>query len=1105
MNTTSFPLESISSDEDVPLTVLKARILSKNKIPNSSILFRSGPTSNSPFPSDNNSIGFYSPDSKNLLNESPINSIALSGSLRHTSKEYNKKHPNSKKNSTLSFNNDIILDSVPNPDLNLHNKNHSSPKIDLNEVFSKRSNNPFIKKKILSNSIIHSDDSVNNSYSNNSVYPFLIKDDSDSDSNIPFINSSNPRPIQNSNLSDCCSEDSFYKNQEYNSEFRILHENHPFSTSFNLEIKNKNASSIDFNYSNHSHNLKKSPNSISKTSINPFTDEESIISYNGQYIGIPRKNNFPLNQHTSSKSSESYVCDFIDDSRNLSNFISSENSLHLNKSSNFSISNDNDESTQNNQLSKNRSIRSIKDFPLKNLNPNSDLSISKHHSATSRKSSTFKTKSSSQSPSIRSLNKSDNLIIKNDVLALSSENHNISPSNHNSISNIKLKALPDSINSFHDTQNFSSPLNESSTQNLNTCTSLSPLNLSKNCNTDLDSSNLGHISPDLNKNSNKSSSLLQVPVLFNNHNSNVLSSNFCTRKLCIDDYCDLECLINDLENYLSGVPGIEKKINSNLIKSKITFLNNNMKMPISTSSNLITNKEFYSKTKTNSFNNSLKNLTEKADKLLQNIDFQVISFYLFFNDTSIYYPIVAANFSSLGSILSEIKSNSIIDSSFDDWSFFNYIPHFKIDRPVNLWENLIDMFCESEKNSNFLILKRYPKFKDLLASSSLNNTGSDFIGKLFYRKNNSKWDKTSFCIKNLKLELTKQPKYKKNIISYSLDCYDIYLPTLSTKFLCTKYAFGLKPLMSSVLFEKPEIDYIKWFCAESEEDLNLWIKSLRSVINSIKFKSTFQKKAQLNKIKDYEDLKSFIPDKPLVNIGSSFIGKMGNLSINETSILDKSTISTNATLKIKPSPLNLPNIDTNKIIKLIEEKGTDYQTVEISELLNFGVNNSDPSVDESSSNSSNPSKNQKNMLDFNPGSLLDKINNSKEIKTISTEKTVIDIFKKGSLLSDPKSNFSNAYKKIPNSDNLNFTKGSLLQGLHKKSNVVKHNSFFGKPLVEIDITRDVGSLNLNPSSEMIKDEPRQNYSLGVKPIISKPLITIRNDPEFEFSSRLRSK
>ncbi|OMJ14872.1 hypothetical protein AYI70_g7631 [Smittium culicis] len=1109
MNNTSFPLDSISSDEDLPLTVLKSKILSKNKNPNSSIHLPSRLTSNSSFSSNNKLNGNNSPNTRNLINKSPIDSTALSGSLRGTSKEYNKKDSKSNNISSLSINNDIFMDSHPRPlqksDLNFQNKNHSHPKIDLNEVFSKRSNNPFIKKNNLSNSIIHSDDSVNISYSNNSVYPFLLKDDSESGSNIPFVDSSNPRHIQNSNFSDCHSEDSFYQNQNYNSEFRILHENRSFSALSNLEVKNNNASSIDFNYSNQSQDIKQTPNSTSKTSINPFSDEESQNSYQDQYNGIPRKNNISLNQQTSSKSSESYVCDFINHSGNLSNFISSENSLHLNKSGNFSIPAINDSSTQRNQLSKNNSIRSIKNFSSKNLNPNSSLSTSNYYSTISRKNSTFKTKSSSQSPSIRSLNKPDDLIVKNDTLDLKSENYSMPPSNNNSISDIRANSLSDNINSFHDIKNLSPPINKSITQNLNTSTSLSILDLSKNCYTDLDSNKHDHISPGLNSNSNISLSLPQVPVLFNNHNSHVSSSNFCTRKLCIDDYCDLECLINDLESYLNGVTGIEKRINSNLIKSKISLLNNNTKMPIGTSSNHITIKESNSKTKTNSSSSSYKSLTEKADKLLKNIDFQVISFYLFFNDTSIYYPIVAANFSSLGSILSEIKSNSIIDSSFDDWSFFNYIPHFKIDRPVNLWENLIDMFCESEKNSNFLIIKRYSKFNELLASSSLNNTVSDFSGKLFYRKNNSKWDRTTFCIKNLKLELAIQPKYKKNIISYSLDCYDLYLPTLSTKFYCTKFAFGLKPLMSSVLFEKPEVDYIKWFCAESEDDLNLWVKSLRSVINSIKFKSTFQKKAQLNKVKDYEDLKSFIPDKPLVNIGSNLIGKMGNLTINETSTLDNSNISTNTSLKIKPSPVNLYNIDTNKIIKLIEEKGTDYQTVEISELQNFGVSNSDPSVDESSSNSSNPSKNQKKNLNFNPGSLLDKFNNSKEKKTILSEKTAIDIFKKGSLLSDPKPNSSNAYKKIPASDSLNFTKGSLLQGLHKKTNVIKHNSFFGKPLVEIDQSHDLGSLNLNSSIEMDKDKPRQNYSIGVKPILSKPLITIINEPEFEFSSRLRSK
>ncbi|OLY85162.1 hypothetical protein AYI68_g651 [Smittium mucronatum] len=1081
----SLPHHSISSDEDVPLTAFKSNLLKKKA------LFNSQKTAQKPNPMDilqSRRKNFSIRDSNTISHQHEPNNKVSCGSFLATSNKHSFSDLNSQ---NFNSNPDSHFRNFPQPinstPISLKNSfpnTQQSTKAESNSVrsnlFQYRSKNPFIKPKSkIQNMNLSSNNLSEASETHSNIHPFLLDTVYGHQSLHNTFEKLSPSIRVDTSPSEPDSENIFTPEQEYNSKFLKLSTSNFENSVSSLKLEESMIYSSGMNPLQRNQSLNSSKDKLvsSFSSRNPPFFSSPSNSINGRfYENHSNPDSNKTNQYNQAEDSSSYIYDFI----------GNDNLFQNDASSFYSISQSN-------------GVKII-------LNSPRDYT------------SSFVTKSNSQKSlkSVRnSLNKSgekNSEKLTQDILPLTPYDFEKSENNHQTPS-------------YNNSPLMSSPVCPSNNAPCSKAkSSPSHSELGK-----LSSDPLNHPFEETYLNPPSSSSA--KPVTFNNFQNSIPSSEFSRRSLLVDDYSDIDSLISDLEDYFKGVPQIEKRINYNLFKSNLSRLRNgkvqssidgnkNKVIEDNVSSDLQTESNWENiHSKDDSFKSikirSNPSKIKKALELISKAGFSVISFKLFINDLSIYHPIVAADFISFGSILSNVKSDLIIDRACKDWAFFDYNPLFKIQRPLNFWENLIDAFDDSEFScNNYLIVKQYPLHDQLLVSNISSDSVSEFSGKLYHKKGKSKWEKSLFIIRDKKLELSVPNKNKRNNTSYSLECYDIYFPTETSKFFRTKFGFGLKPLISSVLFEKPENDYIKWFCVDSKEDLDIWINLIRTTIDFFKFKKTLQKKVQP---KIDHNLKSFIPEKPLLNIGSSFAGNLpsnlGNESMpflnptqNDSAGEVPSTVNTTTT--------NLLSIDTNKIIQLIEESGSEYQTLETSELKSLGIGPENSSISTVHSNPPATTNKASHNLSFIHGSLLEKISDPREVK-VSNQMIPSEIFKKGSLLSKSKTTLVKldrgqksgnrigqnlAVRNKTIGSKVKFTDGSLLQNLPDKKSNFRPNPFFGKPLVDVDAVADGSYMDGYSMVDNNYISSTENFSLGAKPIPSKPLISIRSESEFDFST-----
>ncbi|PVZ98714.1 hypothetical protein BB558_005278 [Smittium angustum] len=604
--------------------------------------------------------------------------------------------------------------------------------------------------------------------------------------------------------------------------------------------------------------------------------------------------------------------------------------------------------------------------------------------------------------------------------------------------------------------------------------------------------------------------LVPKPDLLDEKNS-IPSSSFSFSKILITDYSNIDDLVSELTEYSNDVIGSQKKISSSLIRSTAfsPYIPVSDKHPPPLSDQKTTNINI-----DNSTDEILKppaNTSPKKDneptsetlkkqtatKILSKFELEKISFKIYIGSTLKYYPLVTASFTSIQTILEELSSLGIIDSENKTWSIYEVIPTFGIERPINVWEGVGDIFKSWESSSNnYLIIRPFYMHTKLLLANSVTPNNMVYTDSLQFRLNKSKWIKHDFTLSGLKFEAVKQKKSKLASFVAHLDMHNIYIPYSSVKGSPTKFIFGLKPNIPSHLFEKPEVDYIKWFCAHNEEVYSRWVHMLRMSINQHKFRFSFYERCFSSNETPKEN-KIQLPSRPLVNIEQSH--KENNFVSPENS----SSIENDPTINQETSDISFStfsNIPIQKLLEIMNSVQEDIEFIGMPYLKKLGLTGFHPndSVIDGPTLNQYSFQNEPSEMEFLektsfvPGSLLEKVTTENQKREVVVDTNNFDeVFKKGSLLSrTPPNNIKTTTGKGARLSP-DFTKGSLLQGLQQKPQRVPKARAFGQPLV--DISSDIPIPQIG-ALRKLTPENEKNIS-GTKHINDGPLIVLDSKPD----------
>ncbi|PVU91788.1 hypothetical protein BB561_004199 [Smittium simulii] len=535
--------------------------------------------------------------------------------------------------------------------------------------------------------------------------------------------------------------------------------------------------------------------------------------------------------------------------------------------------------------------------------------------------------------------------------------------------------------------------------------------------------------------------------------------------LSAQDYLDSEKFLSDINDYDNKKAGIIDKINLELIKKQLFDLN------------MLAFKL-----------DSFKNNTLDAHKSnLPHIERVCLNVYI--KDTDLYFPLKILSTTSISSVLNLLKKINILSSDICDWAIYDITSDFFIERVTCFWECIGEVVRNWEPfSNNFLVVRNYPSYKSLSLLKSVTTKNYEFLSSLHFRTIKLKWEKFQFELSNSLVKIYKIGKNKKELQILPLEKYDIYTAFMPIKNSPTPYVFALKPELPMQVFEKPEINYIKYFCVQSQSELEYWISILVASKNVLKFKSTCQN-LTLNYNFPKVDDTAVIPDKPLIQ-----------LDLNDHNSDDKEDIIQTQNKLQKPQ---IVDFDTEDILPLFSDKSHEFnQDIDnLFNLISFNMlNNIKKSEDIFASSSKNNTTEKVTQNKVHTG--LEYINKNKN--TLMLKNQSIDLqfsmppklhqssttFKKGTLLEQYESRKSKPVIQKNVFIQKKFTSGSLLADLPQKTKKINNESAIGKPLIDLGI--NISSKN-KPVIQNSLLSRSNSHTVGVKLVNFEPLVKINND------------
>ncbi|KAJ2747543.1 hypothetical protein GGI20_000368 [Coemansia sp. BCRC 34301] len=408
----------------------------------------------------------------------------------------------------------------------------------------------------------------------------------------------------------------------------------------------------------------------------------------------------------------------------------------------------------------------------------------------------------------------------------------------------------------------------------------------------------------------------------------------------------------------------------------------------------------------------------RALEKLELLNFRKVSVRIYVQDARRYYSFILTEYTTCEMILNDMKKSGIIDPDRTTWALFELVHYFGIERPLNHFENIMNVVESWEpRSNNYIIVKAFAHQSSLTLLGGVQQGDHAIQGMLYFRLKKSKWQKGIFRLQGHNMVLVKDGRGKeaKEAHYLTLTNSDVYTPFEPLRGAPTRYVFGLKSEMPMQMFEKPDEDYVKWFAVPSLESLREWLLVLRLAKNQIKFCKVLERRAVETGVVNNSEKPA--PFKPLVDLATDRHVDDTNESGGAKKHSDFAAELVTSLNKISSNS----RYDPSALVKAMEQGGVDVSDFKVLGTSGLGANTDDVSADDYALAADNL---------FQPGSLLSKP--KRTAAEIEAAKPLdADIFVKGSLLSQPRESkamaASRAIQSIMAQDGNVFTHGSLLQ------------------------------------------------------------------------------
>ncbi|KAJ2486422.1 hypothetical protein EV174_001130 [Coemansia sp. RSA 2320] len=408
---------------------------------------------------------------------------------------------------------------------------------------------------------------------------------------------------------------------------------------------------------------------------------------------------------------------------------------------------------------------------------------------------------------------------------------------------------------------------------------------------------------------------------------------------------------------------------------------------------------------------------QRALEKLELLNFRKVSVRIYVQDARRYYSFILTEYTTCEMILNDMKKSGIIDPDKTTWALFELVHHFGIERPLNHFENIMNVVESWEpRSNNYIIVKAFSHQSSLTLLGGVQQGDHAIEGMLYYRLKKSKWQKGVFRLQGHNMVYVKDGRGKSTKTTHYLtltNC-DVYTPFEPLRGAPTRFVFGLKSEMPMQMFEKPDEDYVKWFAVQTLDSLREWLLVLRLAKNQIKFCKVLERRVVETGAVGASDKSA--PFKPLVDLAAD---KLADDAV-DASAKKNSDFATELVTSINKIASN-SQYNPSALVKAMELGGVDVSDFKVlgtaSDANPGDANNDDAFV---------PLDNL-----FLPGSLLSKPKKTAAEIEASNKPPETDMFVKGSLLSQPRESkamaASRAMQSIMAHDGNVFTQGSLLQ------------------------------------------------------------------------------
>ncbi|SAL95321.1 hypothetical protein [Absidia glauca] len=206
---------------------------------------------------------------------------------------------------------------------------------------------------------------------------------------------------------------------------------------------------------------------------------------------------------------------------------------------------------------------------------------------------------------------------------------------------------------------------------------------------------------------------------------------------------------------------------------------------------------------------------------------------IFIENAQTHKTVQLTNVLTAAMVIQYLKRKELLDNS-DDWTLFEIANSHSVERPLRLWEIVMDVTSYWEQNANnALLIKKY-SFYESLTANSIKDRPSPVHGWLNIEYKKGKWQKRYCFIKDHAIHYAKDSKCANSAIFCPLAGFDVYTLLQPCSSSPTPFTFTLRAQNRAAIFEK-EHDYIRHLTAENQDRLEAWVLGIRQAKSIIHY------------------------------------------------------------------------------------------------------------------------------------------------------------------------------------------------------------------------------------------------------------------------------